>query len=100
MLVNFALSILSLPPFLHLPPFWCFQFVALTLREYLLNGFQLCEDIGVNLSPALREEFKLLADCVYHVLVSGKGRGHVSAVCLCQEKGGDMCLPCACVKQR
>ncbi|XP_052791373.1 uncharacterized protein KIAA0825-like [Mya arenaria] len=48
------------------------KFVALSLREYLLNTTLLSDDLGLTLTPALKEEFKLLADCVYHVLVSGK----------------------------
>lgn len=51
------------------------KLIGLALRQYLLETDQLAEVLGLSLSPAIIEELKLLADCVYHVLVSGKVKG-------------------------
>ncbi|KAL4228091.1 hypothetical protein ACF0H5_013526 [Mactra antiquata] len=51
------------------------KLLALALRDYLMNTERLIEDIGVNISPTVTEELKMLADCIYHVMVSGKVKG-------------------------
>ncbi|KAH3834366.1 uncharacterized protein KIAA0825-like isoform X2 [Dreissena polymorpha] len=51
------------------------KLIALSLREYLLNASQMSQDLQCSLNQPIRDEFKLLADCVYHVLVSGKVKG-------------------------
>ena len=47
--------------------------MALSLREYLLNTAQMSHDLGMTLSQIAMDKFETIADCVYHVLASGKG---------------------------
>ena len=48
--------------------------MAVALRHYLCNPHLLETAIGTNLDRSVVENLVLLSDCVYHVLVSGKGK--------------------------
>ena len=50
------------------------QLLALVLRHYLANPQLMETAVGTIFDKAATENFVMLSDCVYHVLVSGKGK--------------------------
>ena len=48
--------------------------IAIALRHYLSSPVLLEAALGTGIERTAMENLLLLADCVYHILVSGKGK--------------------------
>ena len=47
--------------------------IAVALRHYLSSPAMLEGAVGTGIEKSVMDNFVLLSDCIYHILVSGKG---------------------------